>query len=243
MMPIAAGLAGIAGGKDSAKYAAGASRTVTAPTPNGFADTAAPEVASLDAGVAPAAAPAASADNTPAKDEAAKKAAVPAAELFTNFGSLGPVTGGDDYDVRMAQTKAQRTYVPKTSGTGASSEEEPGVTIAAGETNVPRAPAAHDSAAPSKPTPTTDVAALREALRKRLAERTQHGGDADASAAVDDLLYAGQERKPASATGLAEEARAEQAGPQARDSEPLFQRVHHAHRRFQSRAFPHNAGL
>ncbi|MGZ3670745.1 MAG: hypothetical protein ACXWR4_12585 [Bdellovibrionota bacterium] len=85
---------------------------------------------------------------------------------------------------------------------------------------------------------------LREMLRRRLAERESSGGDADASSAVDDLLYANPERAIGEKNAAERtDARNEQAGPQGMESEPLFQRVHHAHRRFLQRSFPRQAGI
>ena len=80
-------------------------------------------------------------------------------------------------------------------------------------------------------------------LRKRLADRARAGGDVGASMAADEVLA--EVNQGRSLASLARDHRAtgagavnEQAGPQAVDSEPLFSRVHHAHKRFEKRHYP-----
>jgi hypothetical protein len=133
-------------------------------------------------------------------------------ELLSSFAPLGAVSEGDELDMKAARTRGLKSAP---GSAGASSYISATAKLGKEES-------------------------LRDALRKRLAERTK-AGDAAASSAVEDILYAPQNRAPASEQDSSIDA--EQAGPLGIESEPLFSRVHHAHSRFLQRAFPRQAGL
>lgn len=83
-----------------------------------------------------------------------------------------------------------------------------------------------------------DSARLRQRLRERLAERQSAGDAAEASSAAEAAL------STADAHGDIDTDDS-RAGPQSRESEGLFQRIHKAHHRYQLqfRIYPQTAGL
>jgi hypothetical protein len=208
----------------------------------------------------------------PATTSSAKKSSSPDAAaneaIGSNFGPLGAVSFGSEESIGSAPASKSARAGGARSGSSASfgsyvggsaKKETDGQTAAGADAESPANFAGGLSASPRglggsaldpmPPAGGEGGMSLREMLRRRLSERLKNGGDADASSAADTALEMARGGMPGSTplradgTSMAPGAETEQAGPQAMDSDPLFQRVHKAHNRFQLRAFPRNAGI
>lgn len=165
-----------------------------------------------------------------------------ASGLYSSFGPLGAVSVGEraDFSGLTEALSASKSASPRARGEtkaasaagldagldlpvshGASSSAENGEATR-------RAPASSETGAsgPAVSPNLSDSQALRDALRAHLAARARAGGDAAASLAADAIL------DPVRG-GPRDALDNERAGPQAVESEPLFVRIHKAHRRYQ----------